>query len=199
MKKGIAIYGGSFNPPANSHISIAKQIIEKINFIEKIVFLPVNIEYEKNELISNEHRYNMLQLICNNNSKFEISSYEMNNKQKNYTIDSLNALKQIYQSELYFVIGTDNLKNIQTWKEVDSLLKNFKILVVEREDDCFETIIENNKFLSKYKNSFIKANNVKTAYVSSSVIRESIKLNEDVSQYLPYGIEEYIKKHKLYI
>ena len=41
MKKGIAIYGGSFNPPANSHISIANQIIEKIEFIQELVFLPV--------------------------------------------------------------------------------------------------------------------------------------------------------------
>ena len=199
MKKGIAIYGGSFNPPANSHISIANQIIEKIEFIQELVFLPVNIEYGKDELISNEHRYNMLTIICKSNKKFTVSDYELKSKEKNYTIDTLKVFKEKYKKELYFVIGTDNLKGIKFWKEADELLNQFKLIIVERENDCFEDIIEKDDFLKMHKNIQIKADGVKTEYISSSQIREKLKKNENISEYLSLEIKEYIKTNKLYL
>lgn len=36
-KKVIAVFGGSFNPPVNSHISLAKEIVEKCKNIEKLI------------------------------------------------------------------------------------------------------------------------------------------------------------------
>lgn len=199
MEKGIAIYGGAFNPPANSHISIANQIVEKIEFIEQLIFLPVNVEYGKDELISNTHRYNMLKLICKNNNKFEVSDYELQSNEKNYTIDTLKALKEKYKKELYFVIGTDNLKEVKFWKDAEELLNQFKLIVVERENDCFEDIIEKDDFLKMHKKNIIRAEGVKTEYICSSKIREKIKKKEDISKYLPIEIQEYIYKNKLYI
>lgn len=198
MEKGIAIYGGSFNPPANSHISIANQIIEKIELIEQLIFLPVNIEYGKDELISNEHRYNMLKLTCKNN-KIEVSDYELQSNEKNYTIDTLKVLKEKYKKELYFVIGTDNLKEVKFWKDAEELLNQFKLIVVERENDCFEDIIEKDDFLKMHKKNLIRAEGVKTEYICSSQIRDKIKKKEDISKYLPIEIQEYIYENKLYI
>jgi len=199
MKKGIAIYGGSFNPPANSHISIANQIIEKIEFIQELVFLPVNIEYGKDELISNEHRYNMLTIICKSNKKFTVSDYELKSKEKNYTIDTLNVLKEKYKKELYFVIGTDNLKEIKFWKEAEELLNQFKLIVVERGNDSFEDIIKEDKFLKVHEKSLIKADGVKTEYIKKSKKKKKEKNKENISQYLPLEIKKYIKDNKLYL
>ena len=70
--KTIAVFGGSFNPPLNSHFSIAEQIIEEYKNIEKIVFVPVSKAYKKSNLIENEHRYNMLKLVCDKNNKFSV-------------------------------------------------------------------------------------------------------------------------------
>ena len=199
MEKGIAICGGSFNPLSNSHISIANQIIEKIEFIEQLIFLPVNVEYGKDELISNMHRYNMLKLICKNNNKFEVSDYELQSNEKNYTIDTLKALKEKYKKKLYFVIGTDNLKEIKFWKDAEELLNQFKLIVVERENDYFEDIIEKDDFLKMHKKNLIRAEGVKTEYICSSKIRDKIKKKEDISKYLPIEIQEYIYENKLYI
>ena len=44
-KKKIVIFGGSFNPPLNSHFSLAEQIINEYKDIEKVVFVPVNSKY----------------------------------------------------------------------------------------------------------------------------------------------------------
>jgi len=46
-KKILAIFGGSFNPPLNSHFSLAQQIVNEYENIEKVIFVPVNSKYEK--------------------------------------------------------------------------------------------------------------------------------------------------------
>ena len=46
----IAFYGGSFNPPTNIHLQIAKNVLKQLN-IDKVYFVPVGNYYQKNELI----------------------------------------------------------------------------------------------------------------------------------------------------
>lgn len=49
-KKSIVIYGGSFNPPLNSHFSIAQQVLNEYEEVDKIVFIPVNKKYSKKRI-----------------------------------------------------------------------------------------------------------------------------------------------------
>ena len=76
-RKQIVIFGGCFNPPLNSHFSLAQQIINEYENIEQIIFVPVNSKYQKADLISNEHRYKMLKLACDKNEKFDVSRIEL--------------------------------------------------------------------------------------------------------------------------
>ena len=66
QRKTIAIFGGSFNPPINSHIILAKQVLKKV---EKIIFVPISTKYKKEGLEKDEHRYNMLKIICDKEKK----------------------------------------------------------------------------------------------------------------------------------
>ena len=45
--KIIVVFGGSFNPPLNSHFSLAEQIVSEYENVEKIIFVPVNQKYQK--------------------------------------------------------------------------------------------------------------------------------------------------------
>ena len=127
-KRTIAIFGGSFNPPLNSHFSIAEQIIEEYENIEKIVFVPVSKIYKKSNLIGNEHRYNMLKLVCDKNSKFSVSDVELKGDVQLHTIETLELLKKDYSNyELCFIIGTDNLKDLPNWNTPDLLLEKYNL------------------------------------------------------------------------
>ena len=66
-KKQIVVFGGCFNPPLNSHFSLAEQILNEYKQIEKIIFVPVNGKYQKQDLIENEHRFQMLKKVCDKN------------------------------------------------------------------------------------------------------------------------------------
>ncbi len=191
-KRIIAVFGGSFNPPANSHISLAKQILENDNNIEKVIFVPVNVKYNKEGLASNEDRFFMLQKICENNKGLEVSDIEITSQRQLYTIETLRLIQEQYKEyDIYFVLGTDNLKELETWHDADELLKNFKMLVLERGEDSVERIIKNDNFLRKYKASFSKLQNIEKINLSSTAIREKVKRGEDITNLVP---TEIIKK-----
>lgn len=200
-KKVIAVFGGSFNPPINSHVLLAKQIIEKSNIVEKLIFVPVSTNYQKSKLENDEHRYNMLKLICENEDKLEVSNIELIQDKQLYTIQTLDLLKEQYgkEYEIWFVMGTDNLKEVDTWNSPERLLKEYKIIVLEREDDKLEELIQKNKLLAKYKESLIKIEGIDKIFLSSTMIREKLKNGEEIEKFIDKNVLQYIKENKLYI
>ncbi len=200
-KKVIAVFGGSFNPPINSHCLLAKQIIEKCSNVEKLIFVPVSTKYQKSKLASDEHRYNMLKLICENEDKLEVSNIELIQDKQLYTIETLDLLKKQFGEsyEIYFVMGTDNLKEVDTWNSPERLLKEYKIIVLERENDKLEEVIQKNKLLEKYKKSLIKIEGIDKIFLSSTMIRDKIKNGENVEEFINTDVLRYIRENNLYM
>lgn len=194
-KTGIAVFGGSFNPPTVAHINLAKQVLEEMNEIEKVIFVPVSTKYNKKGLASDEVRLNMLKSICNSQENLEVSDLELKSERQLYTIETLRIIeKQNPGKEIYFIIGTDNLKELETWYNPDELLKNFKIIVLDRGEDNTDEIIEKSEFLKKYKSSFIKLKNIKKMNISSSYIREQLKLGKTVQNWVPEEISAEVER-----
>lgn len=199
QKKHIVIFGGCFNPPLNSHFSLVEQIINEYNNIEKIIFVPVNSQYKKIDLISNEHRYKMLKLVCDKNEKLDVSKIEINSSRPLYTIETLREFQRIYpKHEIAFIIGSDNLKELGTWQKAEELTKDFKIYVLERDQDNFEKIIQSDEFLKKNKQSFIKAKNNITSNLSSTFVRKKIKEGKSIRYLAPDEVVSYILENRLY-
>ena len=140
----------------------------------------------------------MLQKICENNEVIEVSDIEITSQRQLYTIETLRLIQEKYKEyEIYFVLGTDNLKELETWHEAEELLKKFKMLVLERGDDDIEQIIEEDDFLRKYKTSFIKLQNIEKINLSSTEIRDKVKRGESVTDLVPFEImDKVIKLYK---
>ena len=198
-KKVLAIFGGSFNPPLNSHFSLAEQILTEYENIEKVMFVPVSTKYNKKGLISNEHRYNMLKIVCDKNEKFELSDIEMIQKEQLNTLETLELMQKEYpEHTLYFTMGTDNLKELSTWGLAEELVKKFKFLIIERDNDEIEKIIENDEFLKTYKKSFLKVKENIRSNISSTFVREKIKKGKSIRYFTPDDVYFYIKENNLY-
>lgn len=198
-KKSIVIYGGSFNPPLNSHFSIAQQVLNEYEEVYKVVFIPVNKKYSKKGLIENEHRFNMLKLVADKNSSFIVSDVDMYGEKALYTIETLKKTEEQFRDkEIWFLIGSDNLKEIHTWMCAEELVSKYKILVMERENDNMEEIIQNNPLLLKNKQNFRKLNPDMRSNYNSTYVRKQIKEGKIVRYFMPEEVYEYINKNKLY-
>lgn len=195
QKNIIAIFGGSFNPPTIAHIDLAKQILDNIENIEKIIFVPVSTKYNKQGLASDNDRFNMLEEVCKKLNNIEVSSIELDSPRQLFTIETLDILQeQNKEKQICFIIGTDNLKQLETWHKADELLKKYKVIVLKRNNDNVKEIIRESVFLSKYKASIINLENIKPINLSSSYIRERLEKSEGISSLVPREILEEVKK-----
>lgn len=198
-KKQILVFGGCFNPPLNSHFLLAEQLLNEYKQVEKIIFMPVNSNYQKADLIANEHRYQMLKLVCDNNNKFEVSKIEIEEEKPLYTIETLRKMQEQYpEYEIAFIMGSDNLKQLGKWKKADELVKEFKIYLLERDKDDVENIIQASKFLEENKTAFIKAKNNVTSNLSSTFVREKLREGKSIRYLTPDEVMSYIIKNNLY-
>ena len=154
------------------HFLIAEQVLKQYVEVEKVVFIPVNNKYPKSGIIENEHRYQMLKRVIDKKEKFELSDLDMHGE------------KQYKNREMWVLVGSDNLKKIHKWYRSEDLLKNYKILVMERDGDSVEEIIEENELLKRNKSNIKKLNQDIKSNLSATYIRSKI---EEI------GVKNYIK------
>lgn len=199
MKK-IGIFGGVFNPPHIFHFAIAQNILNEKSDFEKIIFVPTGNKYNKTQIIDAEHRYNMLKMICDQNPKFDVTRFEIDNISQPFSYQTLDYFKTLYSNyELFFITGTDNIKYFSSWKKPEYILNNYKLIVYERGHDKLNEIIEADNFLSTYKDRIQNANCDVYTNLNSSFIREKILQHKNISYFLPNEIYNYILENNLYI
>lgn len=190
----IGIFGGCFNPPHKMHKNISIKLIEN-GYLDKIIYVPTGDNYKKRDLISLKDRYNMLKLMIINNDNLLVETF--NNQDLEYTYQILDYFKSIYkQDKIYFICGTDNLKEFDTWKNYQYILTNYKLLVIKRNNDNIDILL--NKY-REYKNNII-ITNVIPEKLSSTFIRKKIKENneKEILKYIDNNVYQYIKHKNLY-
>lgn len=190
----IGILGGSFNPPHKMHFKMGLDLINK-GYVDKIIYVPTGSKYKyKNNLIADEHRFKMLELMIKNDSRFEVSDYELKDYVV-YTCDTLKYFKEMYPNDdIYFVCGADNLSYVDEWKNGIFLLENYKFLVIKRYTDDIDEIL---KRYDKYRDNII-ISDVEPDSLSSTEIRNRIKNSEDILELLDKDVYEYIINNNLY-
>ena len=188
----IGIFGGSFNPPHNMHRDIAIELIDN-NYLDKVIFVPTGDSYVKNGLISFNDRYNMVELMIKDIDLFLVSDIG-NNLGYQYTYQVLDYFKDIYlNDEIYFICGSDNLIEFDSWKKYQYILENYKLLVIRRNNDDIDNIML--KYYEYIDRVIIT--NIESNMLSSSYIRDNI--DNDISKYLDRDVYEYVRKNNLYL
>lgn len=208
MNKLYVIFGGSFNPIHYGHIYFAKALIKKIP-IKKILFLPNNKHPNKKTKISIIDKLNMIKLSIENNSFFHISYLE-SKKNVFYTIDTLKKIrKNIGQLEpLCFIMGYDNLQNLNLWKDWKSILLFSHLLILPRK--CVKNSdlklekwinyhrINNAKLLINRPCGSIFFLNEPMVNINSTQIRNNYYTGKSSIGLVPLSVDRYIQLKNLY-
>ncbi|KHD38073.1 nucleotidyltransferase [Clostridium acetobutylicum] len=194
----ILVYGGAFNPPSASHITLAKQLLNYTG-AKKLMFVPVGNQYKKKELIPAYHRVNMLQIACEGNNRLEVNTTDVDFKRRLYTIETLEIIKkQNRDKDIYFIIGTDNLRDILNWKHWQRLLTEYKIIVMDRGKDTIFEVFRDIPILKKYKANLIQIPGLLVNNISSTLIRNNIRQDKTIEHLTIKKIIKYIKENNLY-
>lgn len=199
MKKSIIVFGGSFNPPANAHFGLAEQIVNDY-VIDKLLFMPVGDHYKKAELLPAPIRVEMLKTACKGNPVFEVSTVETDSDRQLPTIETLEILSEQYPNQdIWFVVGTDNLRDLPNWDRYQDILIHFHLLVLERGDDKASEIIYKDERLKSLDSNIIVMNEEVRTTCSSTLVRNRLKQGKKVQYLIPEGVYQYIREKDLYL
>lgn len=196
MKK-IALYGGSFDPIHIGHLITANNVVEKLN-LDKLIFIPSNITPLKNSTLkaSNIDRYNMIEKSINENNYFLVSDYEIKQNTISYTYNTIIHFQKNYpNSELYFLIGTDRVKDLEQWYKINELAKIVTFIFVARDREKIESIVQKNEFYKRINYIILT---IPTIELSSTDIRNKIKNKKNIDYILTPSCVHYIKELRLY-
>lgn len=193
-------FGGAFNPITNAHIYLPYNVMKKLDY-DKVIYVPSKNNYilndeKKNFSFSETDRLNMLLELKKENSWMEVSDIELKNKEQPRTYFTMKNLSSIGYS-LSLLIGSDWLSNLKNkWLYVDEILNEFSIIVIKRNNDDIDNIINNDEYLFKRKDKFKFIDIDGYQSLSSSLIRDYIKQNkfENIKQYIPMSTFNYIRR-----
>lgn len=199
MRSVIIVFGGAFNPPTNSHFSLAEQVVSEYEEVERVLFLPVSDQYPKKDLLDAKHRVEMLKRVCEKNPYFEVCTLEVDSSRLLSTLESLERIQSDYpEHEIWFTMGTDNLRLITSWPGYEEILQKFKLLILERGDDTLWKVLEDDEELLTYKDRLLKAKDTIRSTCNSTLLRAKLRRGKSIRYLVPDEVYEYAKIKGLY-
>ncbi len=185
MRKSIALFGTSADPPTIGH----KKILEELSKIYAFTISYVSNNPKKKHIEDISIRSHLLKTLIDDLDNPKILFNQKISSQ--WAVESIKKCKKIYKfNNLDFVIGSDLIKEIFYWKNFDQIILEVSFFIILREGYPVES--NTLKMLETYKVKF-KISTIKTPNISSSKFR----LNFNCSN-LPSSLIDIVKKNNLY-
>lgn len=189
------LFGGTFDPPHFGHLIVAQTIFEAEHF-DKIVFVPAHIPPHKKErkISSVALRLEMLKIATKDNPNFEISDIELKRGGISYSLETIHTYKEqtgLDREDLYYLIGSDSLKQFQTWQNPKAILEECQLIVAIRPG--FRPSDIPNWILAK-----VQFANIPRIEISSTQIRARWVEGKTIRYMVTQPVWTYINKHNLY-
>ena len=185
MRKSIALFGTSADPPTIGH----KKILEELSKIYTFTISYVSNNPKKNHIEDISIRSNLLKTLIEDLDNPKILFNQSVSSQ--WAVESIKKCKEIYEfNNLDFVIGSDLIKDIFYWKNFDKIILEVSFFIILREGYPVES--NTLKMLETYKVKF-KVSTIKIPETSSS----NFRLNFNCSN-LPTSLIDIVKKNNLY-
>jgi len=188
----IGILGGTFDPPHIGHLILAQEAIVGLH-LGKIAFAPAAHPPHKGStpIASPEQRWEMVSLAISDNPQFEALNIELRRPGPSYTVDTIRELGRMWgpEQELFFLMGSDSLQELPTWKEPENLIKICRVVVATRPG-----FTPQGEFARK-----VVVLKMPPVGVSSTLIRERVKRGEPIRYLVPQKVEQYILREGLYL
>ncbi len=174
----VALFGGSFNPPHIGHIFAALYALKTAQ-PDEIWVLPSFSHPLHKQLIDAEHRLAMCRLAFAGIEHIHVRDDERTNS-TGYTWDLIHNLKSQYPHHRFSLIGgTDTQESLTTWYRGEELATLISVIAVPR--------------------GGYDASPAALPSISSSLIRERIATQQDITELVDAQVHAYICEQKVYI
>lgn len=195
----IGIIGGTFDPIHVGHLIVAEEVRTRMG-LDQIVFVPAGLPPHKLDQPTTEPglRFEMTRLAIADNSHFIISRIDTDRLGPSYTVDTIRLFLDGWgaHTEVYFLMGSDSLAELPTWRQPDRLMRLCRIVAVGRPG--YRVDLQELDRLLPGAAMLIQMMDTPTLDTSSTDIRRRIHQGRTIRYLVPPAVECYIREHGLY-
>ena len=199
MKK-IAMFGGTFNPIHNGHIELALCAAQQLD-LEQVLLIPTHTPPHKRyqEEVTAWQRWEMCRLAVQGYKNLETSDLEIKRPGASYTVDTLRELHRDFpDAEIYLITGADMFLTVQNWKCAADIFSLAVICGVPRDQEKEMTLKKHELVLREEFGAKTVLLQMPLVPISSTEIRERIRKNLPIGEWVPPSVERYIQENHLY-
>lgn len=186
-----AIFGGSFDPPHYGHYDIVKNLEKSF---DRVIVVPSYVSPFKTGADDAQARYKLCKKVFAS-QKTEVSRREISGKGVSYSVNTAAYFAKKYaDSKLYWVIGSEELKRLCDWHEIDRLKTLVEFYVVPRPGYAVDDGLLKTLKKRKIKIKFAKFNGLDISSTRIKIDRAFGKPNG----YLPDVVDKYAQDNGLF-
>ena len=193
MSSRIGLFGGTFDPVHNGHVSIARSFLSS-GYIDElwVLLTPYPPHKRESEHTGYDLRHRMLTSAFQEIEHTRILTIENELPKPSYTYRTIQHLKKLDPTKaFFFCLGEDSLQHFHTWKEFGKILVEAELLVAQRpganHDSVQSEILKHSRFVDHTP-----------VDISSSDIKMKIRNGENFDDFIPPQVQAIINENGLY-
>jgi len=189
----IGLFGGSFDPPHWGHIRTAARACDELK-LELLAFLPaVHPPHKRDQTLTPfSLRRQMLELCLSLDARFRLCLVEAEFDLGGTTLATVAKLRELGYTEerchLIWLIGSDSLLELDSWRQPDELLDSIAVAVLPRTGYSAQEARQ--KYLKK-----VQLLNTPLIDLAAHDIRSKRRTLEES---VPAPVAEFIRQEELY-
>ncbi|MEY4993088.1 MAG: hypothetical protein RIS82_210 [Actinomycetota bacterium] len=186
----LGIMGGTFDPIHIGHLVAANEVAAALD-LSQVIFVPTGEPWQKQKVSPAHHRFAMTKLAIAGNSKFSISSVDIDRDGPTYAVDTVTDIQNLYpDAKLHFITGADSVADIFSWSRPERLLQLAKFIGVTRPG--------HNLAVPRGAEGSVSLLEIPALAISSTDIRSRVREGRPIRYLLPDSVVEYIETNRLY-
>jgi nicotinate-nucleotide adenylyltransferase len=195
---GLGVLGSAFNPPHLGHLALAQEALWQLS-LEEVILMPTGTAPHKRiaDEPGREQRLAMTRLAAADDSRFSVSTLEVEREGPSYTYETLELLaEESGDRELVFVMGADAAVGLESWREPRRVTELARLAVARRAGIADADVAAVVRSLGADGRATMLE--MPQFGVSSSAVRERAAAGRPLRYLVPESVARFIEEKAIY-
>lgn len=206
----IGVMGGMFDPVHNGHLAVALAAVQALA-LDELRLVPCHLPHHRAPAAAvAQERLAMLRLAAQVDNRLRVDDRECRRSGISYTVDTLTSLRAEFETAvLVLVMGADAFASLPGWQRWQEIFGLANVLVVSRpgvlkalpaslQTELTQRQVASSAQLCGQRHGGILLLNDLQWDISSTQVREELRLHAGAVALLPPTVASYIRTHGLY-